>query len=77
VPDVVVGTSLRVRDALHCDDGNAMCGSNHAHAWAIILAQRGKDRGFDVSSYLRPTQLLALVPGPPQARAHPLLDVPP
>ena len=41
--------SLRVGDALHRVDGNVVRSSDHAHAWAILLAQIGEDRAFDVS----------------------------
>jgi Bacteriophage Sf6, terminase small subunit-like len=71
MPDPV---SSRVRDALHRVDADAVRGSDHAHAWAILPAQRGVDRSLDVGSDLGPAQLLALVLGPPQAGAHPLLD---
>ena len=50
VPDVGVGTSLRVGHALHRIDGNAVLGSDYAHAWAILLVQIGEDRAFDVGS---------------------------
>jgi hypothetical protein len=66
--------SSRVRDALHCIDADAVRGSDSTHAWAILPAQRGLDRSLDLGSDLGPSQLLALILGPPQAGAHPLLD---
>jgi hypothetical protein len=39
-----------VRDALHRVDADAVRGSDHAHAWAILPAQRGVDRSVDVGA---------------------------
>src|SRR5262245_47606342 len=66
--------SSPVRDALHCIDADPMRGGDHAHAWAILPAERGLDRSLDFGSDLRPAQLLALILGPPHASSHPLLD---
>ena len=69
-PDVrsTLATSLRVGDALHRVDGNAVRSGDSAHAWTILLAQIGEDRAFDVGIDLAPSELLSLALGPPPAR---------
>src|SRR4029434_3491606 len=62
-----------VRDAHQGVDRDAMLGGDRAHAWSTLLAQRGLNRGLDVGSDLGSAELLSLVLGPPQARAHPFL----
>jgi hypothetical protein len=63
-----------VRNPLHRVDADTMRGGDHAHARPILPAQIGLDCALDVGIYLGPAELLALIPGPPKACAHPLLD---